>query len=247
MNALLRSLVMFLYPAQCRHCGENLDPADGHYICKTCWREIKLIKKPYCETCGYPLSSLAALPELIPTCDRCPDNPSFRKARSVAEYDSAAGEAVRLLKYSGKTIMAKPVANLMIKAMPVFFGMEDYDYIVPVPLHKKRKQKRGYNQAELIGEELSKATGIPIETHSLVRTFNTPPQVNLPYKDRQANVKGHFDVIDSSGIAGKRILLVDDVLTTGATVNESANILLRKGKASYVDVFTLLRVISEFQ
>ena len=246
MNALLKSLITFLYPAQCRHCGESLDPADGHYICKTCWQKIKLIKRPYCETCGSPLDPLAALPELIPSCDGCPDNLSFRKARSVAVYGSAVGKAFRLLKYQGKTVMAKPLADLMLKAMPVFFGMEDYDYIIPVPLHKKRRRKRGYNQVELIGEPLSRATNIPMETHSLIKTVNTPPQVGLSYEERRRNVRGHFDVVNSPSLAGKRLLLIDDVLTTGATVCESAKILLRKGKAKYVDVFTLLRVVSKF-
>ena len=138
MNALLRSLILFFYPAQCRHCGENLDPADGHYICKSCWQEAQLIKEPYCETCGYPLISTAALPDRIPSCSECPETPFFRKARSVAYYDTAVGEAVRLLKYQGKDIMAKPLADLMVEAMPAFFVMNDYDYIIPVPIHKKQ-------------------------------------------------------------------------------------------------------------
>ncbi|MFC1712232.1 zinc-ribbon domain-containing protein [Candidatus Poribacteria bacterium] len=246
MNALLKSLIMFLYPAQCRHCGESLDPADGHYICKSCWQQIELIGRPYCETCGRPLDPLAALPEVIPSCDDCPDNLSFRKARSVTVYESAAGAAFRLLKYHGKTVMAKPLADLMLEAMPGFFGMEDYDHIIPVPLHKKRRRKRGYNQVELIGEWLSRATNIPMETQSLVKTVNTPPQVGLPYEERQRNVRGHFDVVSPPDLTGKRVLLIDDVFTTGATAGESARTLLRKGKAEYVDVFTLLRVVSKF-
>jgi len=241
MNALMKSLIMFLYPAQCRHCGESLDPADGHYICKTCWQEIQPIKKPYCETCGHPLNPNAALPEIIPSCNNCPEDLSFRKARSAAIYESAAGVAFRLLKYHGKTIMAKPLADLMIEAMPMLFGMEDYDCIVPVPLHKRRRRKRGYNQVELIGERLSRATNIPMELYNLVKIANTPPQVGLSYRERQRNVHGHFDVTAPSRLTGKRILLIDDVLTTGATMSESARTLLRKGKPKYVDVFTLLR------
>jgi ComF family protein len=242
MNALLKSLILFLYPAQCRYCGENLDPSDGHYICKSCWQEIEFIRKPYCETCGYPLGPLAALPDRIPSCDECPENPQFRKARSVAVYDSVVGEAFRLLKYHGKTVMARPLADLMIEAMPVFFSMEDYDCIVPVPLHKRRKRERGYNQVELIGRRLTRATGIPMEIHVLIKTVNTPPQVGLSYEERLRNVRGHFDVSDPSRITGKKILLIDDVFTTGTTASESARVLSRKGKAKYVDVFTLLRV-----
>ena len=160
-------------------------------------------------------------------------------------YNSAVGEAFRLLKYDGKTVMAKPLVDLMIEAMPTFFGMEDYDCIIPIPIHKKRRRKRGFNQMELIGRGLSRAMGIPIEERILIKTINTPPQVGLSYKERLRNVKGHFDVPDPSGIIGKRLLLIDDVLTTGATVNESSRVLLRKGKAKYVDVFTLVRVTKQ--
>jgi ComF family protein len=141
--------------------------------------------------------------------------------------------------------MAEPLAELMAEAMPVSFGMEDYDCIIPVPLHKKRRRKRGYNQVELIGERLSSRTGIPMKTHHLVKTANTPPQVGLSYAERQRNVRGYFDVVDPAELSGKRILLIDDVLTTGATVTESTRVLVRKGKAKYVDVFTLLRVVMD--
>ena len=245
MNALLRSLVTFLYPATCRQCGENLDPADGHYICKFCWQSAKFIDRPYCETCGHPLDSSAALPERVPSCRDCPETPRFRKARSVAYYDSALGEAVRLLKYQGKTVMAKPLADSMVKAMPAFFGMEDYDYIIPVPIHKKKRRDRGYNQMELIGRELSAATGIPLETESFVKIKNTRPQMSLSTKDRFTEVRGAFDVPDPSQIAGKRVLLIDDVATTFATANESARTLTRKGKVKYVDVFTLTRRVGD--
>ena len=127
--------------------------------------------------------------------------------------------------------------------MSTLFGMEDYDYIIPVPLHKRRRRQRGYNQVELIGERLSKATNIPIESHYLVKIVDTPSQVNVPYKERQNNVRGRFDVTDPSRIKGKGILLIDDVYTTGATATESSRTLLRKGKPKYVDVFTLLRVM----
>jgi ComF family protein len=187
----------------------------------------------------------------IPSCGNCPKDTQawFREARSIAFYYSDPGEftvsvvgdAILLLKYQGKTVMAKPLAGLMIEAMPRFFGMGDYDYIVPVPRHKEKKRKRGYNQVELIGRRLSCATGIPMETHSFIKTRSTRPQVELSREERLSEVKDAFDVPDPSRIAGKKILLIDDVLTTGATVNESARTLVRKGGVKYVDVFTLAR------
>jgi len=149
------------------------------------------------------------------------------------------------LKYSGKEIMAKPLSELMFSSMQRLLPGEDYDLIVPVPLHKKRKRKRGYNQMDLIGRRLSQLTGIPIETDSLVKIKDNEPQVGLSDNKRLENVKGVYDVKEPSLISGKRVLLIDDVMTTGATINECAKILMRQGKVKYVDVFTLTRRLLE--
>lgn len=241
MNALLKSLIIFLYPARCRYCGENLDPADGYYICKSCWQGVKFIEKPFCGVCGYPLDKNAALPDKITSCSNCPDGIWFRKARAIADYNSAVGEAIRLLKYSSKEVMAKPLAGLMFENMPKLLLAESYDYIIPVPLHKKKKRKRGYNQMELIGQWLSQLTGIPMEKHSLIKIRDNKPQTGLSGKEREANVNGVYDIRDPYRIADKRVLLIDDVMTTGATVNECARMLARKGKVNHVDIFTLTR------
>ena len=244
MNALLRSLIWFLYPAQCRHCGENLDPADSHYICKSCWDQVEYIDRPYCEKCGYPLDSLSSLPDRVFSCADCPDETSFGKARSIAHYyDSAIGEAIRLLKDNGKTIMAGKLAEIMAKGVHDLLDVNDYDCIVPVPIHKKKLRKRGYNQMDLIGRKMSAKLGIPIDAQSLVKSVHTPPQRGLKARDRVQNIKDSFSVIDPSKIAGKRVLLIDDVMTTGSTANECARVLLKEGKASNVDVLTLTRAV----
>ncbi|MDQ1329531.1 MAG: hypothetical protein QG641_2822 [Candidatus Poribacteria bacterium] len=243
MNALLRSLIQFLYPSQCRHCEENLDPADGHYICKSCWEEVKFIEEPFCQTCGYPLNPSVLLPEKVFSCDNCPDDVKFRKARAIAYYKSAVGTAITLLKDQDKTIMADPLADLMFNSMTRLLDVQDYDYIMPVPIHKKKMRKRGYNQMELIGRRLSTKTGIPLEVRSLVKSVNTLPQRGLGAEDRQKNIKDSFEVLDRSKIEGKRILLIDDVMTTGATVSECAKVLLRDGKVRYTDIYVLTRAI----
>lgn len=243
MNALLKSLIWFLYPAQCRHCGENLDPADGHYICKSCWDQVKYIDRPYCEKCGSPLDSASALPEKVFSCANCPSEASFGKARAIAYYyDSAIGEAIRLLKDNGKTIMAGKLAEIMAKGVYDLLDVRDYDCIVPVPIHKKKLRKRGYNQMDLIGRKMSAKLGILIDAQSLVKSVHTPPQRGLTEKERIQNIKGSFSVIDPSKIARKRVLLIDDVMTTGSTANECARVLIKDGKASKVDVLTLTRV-----
>jgi ComF family protein len=204
---------------------------------------VKFIKEPFCQTCGYPLNPSASLPEKVFSCDECPDDVIFRKARAIAYYKSAIGTAITLLKDQDKTIMANPLADLMLKEMPKLLDVQDYDYIVPVPIHKKKRRKRGYNQMELIGRRLSDKTGIPLEVRSFVKSVNTLPQRGLKAKDREKNIQGSFEVPDRSEIEGKKILLIDDVMTTGATVNECAKVLLREGKVRYTDVFVLTRAV----
>jgi len=147
------------------------------------------------------------------------------------------------LKDQDKAIMADPLADLMFNSMPRLLDVQDYDYIIPVPIHKKKMRKRGYNQMELIGRRLSTKTGIPLEVRSLVKSVNTRPQRGLIAKERQKNIKDSFEVPDRSKIDGKRILLIDDVMTTGATVNECARVLLNDGKVRYTDVFVLTRAV----
>lgn len=244
MNALLKSLIWFLYPAQCRYCGENLDPADSHYICKSCWDQVKYIDMPYCEKCGHPLDPASALPEKVFFCANCPSEASFGKARAIAYYhNSAIGEAIRLLKDNGKTIMAGKLAEIMAKGVHDLLDVNDYDCVVPVPIHKKKLRKRGYNQMDLIGRKMSDKLGIPIDAQSLIKKEDTPPQRGLTRAERIENIKGSVSIIDSSKIAGKRVLLIDDVMTTGSTANECARVLLKEGKASNVDVLTLTRVV----
>jgi len=249
LNPLLENLINFVYPSSCRYCGENIYPSDGRYICQLCWHEVELIDKPYCDTCGQPLDPMAALPEIVSSCDKCEERQKdkgqwyFRKARSVAVYKSAVAKAFQLLKYYDKPVMADPLADLMVRSFPKLFDVGEYDYIALVPLHKWRRWKRGYNQVELLGRRLSEAIGIPMKPDLVVKMVNTPPQVGLSRRERQRNVQGHFDITDKSTVSDARILLIDDVFTTGSTISEVSRILLRKGKARYVDAFTLLRVV----
>lgn len=365
MNPILKSLIQFLYPAQCLHCGVSLDPS-AHYICKFCWEQIDFVEEPLCQTCGYPLAlskkanserqkdiwfrkarSIANYYEHkqiehenyvtdgIPkySCDRCPRDikPLFsldldyqnelnngisafyknfgrlanrtskkilnafnentrtlsdrayiltekkdygwqiidgekeylirkegerlnvygfelinnqeRMSNEDKDPISAVSKAIHLLKYEGKTIMDQPLAQLMIKNMPLLLNKDDYDLIIPLPIHKRKLHKRGYNQVELIGRKLSKAIGIPIDTQSLVKIIETESQARSSYMKRGINLKGAFDVSEQSKLEGKRILLIDDVMTTGASMNESAKALVTKGKVMYVDVLTIVRAI----
>lgn len=236
---------MFVFPSRCRLCGEALDPSNGYYICKRCWNETEFINHPYCEICGHPLNPEANLPDKIYQCRYCPEEVNFRRARSIVDYDSAVGEAIKLFKYHGKIVMAKLLAELMIDALPNLFFIEDYDLIIPVPIHKKRYIKRGYNQVEVIGRIVSQKVGIPLETQNLIKIKDTPSQTTMSISDRLDNVRGSFEVVNANKLASKRVLLIDDVMTTGATVNECSKVLANKGKTKYIDVFTIARRIMD--
>ncbi|HCY19026.1 MAG TPA: amidophosphoribosyltransferase [Deltaproteobacteria bacterium] len=163
----------------------------------------------------------------------------FSIARSIGIYEGVLLEAVQRLKYNGKTSLARPLAKLMTKE----FSMNNYNLIVPVPLHKTRLKERGFNQSLLLARELSKLYNLPIDYLNLRKIRATDPQVNLKGKERIENMKGAFAVKNGAGFKNKKILLIDDVYTTGATVTECSKV-LKKAGAKTIDVLTLARVVN---
>jgi ComF family protein len=214
-----------------------------HYICDDCWEQIELISEPYCEICGKPMdfktTSDHAGTNKCRLCQR--QQTKFSKACSIALYESTLRQAIHLFKYEGKMIMAKHFAELIRDCLPTLFELSDYNYLIPVPLHKKRYKERGFNQSELLAYELEKLFDIPVHLGNLVRVKNTKPQFSLETREEKlTNVQGAFEVREPEKIEWKNILLVDDIFTTGATVSEIAKSLLNAG-ANRVDVFTLAR------
>jgi ComF family protein len=149
-------------------------------------------------------------------------------------------EAIHLLKYEKKTTLAKPLSLLTRKAFHQFWNVENIDLLVPVPLHVRRLRERGFNQAYLLARRWTRQTGIALDGLNLCRRRRTQPQTVLSRSDRQRNIRGAFALRHPQRIQGQRILLVDDVYTTGATVNECARVLM-DGGAEFVDVLTLAR------
>jgi len=184
--------------------------------------------------------SILARPDSMYNCRWCLRNPpEFSKARSIAYYDDAIREAIILFKK--RKVMARHLAELMAEHAPALFDFSDYDYLVPVPLHKRRYRERGYNQAELLAQSLEKLTQIPVLANNLIRIKYTEQQ--RKFRSRQEkfkNVEGVFKVRHPEEIKDATILLIDDVLTTGATVSEIARTLLN-ASANRVDVFTIAR------
>jgi len=218
------------------------------FLCPTCTSGFLPVESPQCSRCGMVFKSRQGEDHV---CGECVDSPKrFQIARSAGIYKDTLMAVIHCFKYKGKTQLARPLGVLLFTAFINFWDKMSMDLIVPVPLHVKKLRMRGFNPsfllvkdwvriAEFLHVELA---DIPIDTTVLERRRWTEPQTGLGRKERLANIKNAFHIRDGSKITGKRILLVDDVYTTGATVNECAKVLLRGG-AGHVDVLTLARAI----
>lgn len=221
------------------------------YLCAACTSEIAVVKPPFCLACGLVFKSKEGDNRLCGDCITSPKQ--FRVARAPVIYDQAFMNLIHCFKYNGKIQLAKPLGMLMLVTFLQSWDADDIDLVIPVPLYEGRLKQRGFNQAFLLIQNWKKIavelnrdlTRLHIEKHVLVRTRATPPQTGLGRKERMANIKNAISVYESEKIAGKRILLVDDVYTTGATVNECARMLLSKG-AACVDVLTVARAMQNW-
>ena len=231
-------LASLVYPPTCIACG--CATADPHGVCAACWHDLPFISRPYCERLGTPFAvdlggSLLSPPAIA-------DPPVFDRARAVARYDGTARELVHRLKYGDRPELAKAMGRMMAAAGAELFA--DAALILPVPLHPWRLWSRRFNQAMALSREVARRSGLRCDGLVLHRRKNTRPQVGLTRAERAANLQGAFHVPDNRRLLGERVILVDDVLTTGATANAASRALLRGG-ASRVDVLTFARVVAE--
>lgn len=229
-----------IYPPICANCGVF---SSRHYaLCAQCWQEVGFIEKPYCDVSGHPFSF--DLGEGIISADVIANPPYYKCARAAVVYDGAARKIVHLMKYKDRQELSHLMASWMMRAARDCLG--DADIIIPVPLHRWRLLGRRFNQSAELARHVAKKAGKQYLPTALIRKKSTIPQVGLPAKARQDNVKGAFMVPDDkkSEILGKRVILVDDVYTTGATVNSASRALLLGG-ADEVFVVTFARVVNE--
>ncbi|RLB07958.1 MAG: ComF family protein [Deltaproteobacteria bacterium] len=210
-------------------------------ICPNCQRDLKPITPPFCPRCGLPF--LCAEDDKVHLCSHClKEKRYFELHRSFGLYEGALKEAIHRFKYLGEFPLLKVFADLMSTTFQALCLDHPVDLIVPVPLHVRRLRQRGFNQALLLAKELSKRTGIRYGQRVLRKVKDTPFQSTLKGTERRKNIKGAFHVNNTEEARGKSILLVDDVCTTGATVNECARTLLNGG-AERVVALTLARVV----
>ncbi len=238
LGGIVSRLGDLLYPRRCLVCGEDLEPGPSGPLCREHRRAVVLIEDPFCERCGKKMFARAT-GELI--CDECRQTRRhFERAFSATLYNDTMKALVHRYKYDMRQYLAAPLAQWMIEFMHRHINAESLDAIVPVPLHWRRYHYRGFNQAIALARALAREFALPVVRHVLRRKRHTVPQVNLGPKERVKNIKDAFRVRKAERIAGKRLLLLDDVYTTGATINECARILNHAGAASVI-AFTLTR------
>jgi len=233
-----RGLVDVVYPPACIVCAAATADQDG--LCPRCWAGFPFIARPFCERTAEPFAYDIGGPLLSPAA--IADPPVYGKARVVARYDGAAAELVKRLKFADQIDLARPMAALMARAGREV--IQSCDMIVPVPLHRWRFFTRRTNQAAELALALGRLVGKPVELEALLRKKATKPQTSLSKTERRDNLAGAFLVPAGAkgAVLGKRILVVDDVITTGATANAAARILLRAGAAS-VDIIAFAKVV----
>ncbi|HYD49464.1 MAG TPA: ComF family protein [Terriglobales bacterium] len=235
----LGQLLSLLYPPTCFGCGS--DAEDG--FCPACRARIAMPKSPLCSICGQPFVTPGDADHLCGDCLR--HRPHFGRARACAVYDahdegSPLRSCLHAYKYQRRADLAAPLAGLMQRACP--FDLDNYDLLIPVPLHLQRLRWRGFNQAVLLVKPLAQSRRATVDVFSLVRARPTVPQVELSEIERRHNVRHAFVVARPDQVRRRRVLLVDDVMTTGATVDECAKVLKRAGAAA-VDVLVLARAV----
>ncbi len=230
--SIFGKFIDLLYPSRCLICRAFLDqerePDGGSgAICATCLGSFSRLVSPTCPICGRPFLSGIQEDHVCEECLR--KRPFFEKTAAPYVYDGPIMDAIHRFKYQGKAHMAKALGPLLASFGKDFLVKETGVVIMPVPLHPKRLRQRGYNQSLLLARHLAQGLGFCIDFMSLRRVRDTQVQTGLKREERRKNVKKAFEVVDRRAVKGKTILLVDDVATTGSTLNECARVLRKAG------------------
>lgn len=224
-------ILEILYPARCPVCHGILKGKDG--ICPDCRKQLHYIKEPKCKKCGKQIEKEEQ--EYCRDCQRF--SHAFDKGAAVFAYDDIMRHSISMFKYHNRREYARTYAAEMYQNCQYFLKQASPEVILPVPVHSRKKRQRGFNQAELLAKELGKLTGIPVDTTYLVRTENTAPQKELTRQQRKLNLKKAFEVC-KNGKHYQRVLLIDDIYTTGATIDAISEI-LRENQTRIIFFLTL--------
>jgi len=236
LGALARTALDFALPPRCAGCGIIVH--DVHSFCPDCWKLVDFLGESGCVTCGIPLQATEQK-----TCGVCLARaPRIERTRAAVAYGDLARSLAIRLKYGRKVAIARTMARYMAPLV----GEGDDRLLVPVPLHRTRLWGRGFNQSALVASELSLRLGIAADHSVLARTRRTPALKGMSPLQRRKTVAGAFRVRDKRSVAGKTVILVDDVLTTGSTADACARTLKRAG-AARVELISWARVVKPSQ
>ena len=246
IRSTLSQLASVLLAARCRLCDELLISLSRQPICEACLGRVRPLESlAWCRQCQKPLSLAARETSPDSLCGVCRAGETKADLlRSFGTYDDELRDLIALLKYERVRTLARPLAGWLALAMEQYPELKEAEVIVPVPLHRRRKRARGFNQAELLARELSRWMGLPMKRLGLQRVKDTASQTGLTVRQRAENVRGAFSV--TKKLDKRRILLIDDVSTTGATLNACAAV-LKKAGAESVYGLTVARVVQEIE
>ncbi len=237
-NDWLKTGLGFFYPEICQLCENERATAKDGFVGPECWRQVRFIRPPFCERCGLPFEGdITTRFE----CTNCREMElHFSHARSAVVAKSIVLEAIHRFKYSHALWFENFLADLLIREAIPALREQHWDFIAPVPLHSLKEREREFNQAEILARRLSVAAKIPLNTKLLRRVTATVTQTHLSKQQRAENTRGAFAMRQDFKLAGEKIILVDDVFTTGATTSACAKA-LRKSGAGEVCVWTVAR------
>ncbi len=228
-------LLDLLFPPRCLGCRKFLGRSNGSALCEACRGRWPELVPPYCDCCARPFDSTE---EGLHRCGMCLEEPrAFEKVYALGTYRGVLHDLIVRMKYRSEERLGSLLGEKLSEKIP-----RSYDLIVPVPLHRSRLRERGFNQAVVLARAVGKNSKIPVDPFVLIKKRPTSPQAGLTGEERRRNLKGAFGVRDSERIRQRKILLIDDVLTTGATAGEAAGELLREG-ADLVEVAVVARAL----
>lgn len=244
MRRMADAVLNLIYPELCFLCSAPTARHRDCGVCPRCWEKcLRLcILPPWCPSCGLPFQGFE--PGSSHLCGRCIlDPPPYSGARSFGYYTAELSGIIQEFKFRGRKNLVGLLAPLLAGTFVESWKRPEFDFLVPIPLHPKRKRKRGFNQAALLSERLSRLIAVPCCEAALRRVRDTAPQVGLSDSERLRNLRSAFQCKDPSLVAGKRLLLIDDVMTTGATLASAAAALVSAG-AARVSALTLARAVT---
>ena len=241
LGDIFRRATRLLLPSDCATCDQPLTNDPIPFFCQRCWGYIRPLQGPACPRCRRPFASTAAT-TYSPTheCHDCRTrNPHYAQVWAAYAYIPPLQDAIALFKYRGKVALADSLGMLLARAVPPDL---DIDLLMPVPLHPNRLRQREFNQSLLLADRVGPVFQRPVSYRNLLRTIDSDPQITLPRSARLQNLRMAFALRHPREVAGKRVLLIDDVFTTGTTVNECAKVLL-EADAREVAVLALARSV----